>query len=72
MKKSPKGVMLASYGTEMQMQGQTSTTAGRLEGRDHSIYSIPATCAKLAGKAQHSFLVSAEDKPDLESCEDGL
>jgi hypothetical protein len=42
-------------------------------GRDHSIYSIPATHAKLAGKLQHSFLVSAEEEvPGQESCEDVL
>jgi hypothetical protein len=70
MRKSPKGVLLASDGTEMQVQGQTSSTAGRLVGRDHSIYSIPATHAKLVGKSQHSFLVSAEDTSDWESCED--
>jgi hypothetical protein len=73
MKKSLKGILLASYGTEMQVQGQTNTTASRLVGRDHSIYSIPATHAKLAGKSQHSFLVSAEkDVSDWESCEDVL
>jgi hypothetical protein len=71
MKKSPKGVLLASNGTEMQVQGRTSSTAGRLLGRGHSIYSIPATNVKLAGKSQHSFLVSAEkDASDRESCED--
>jgi hypothetical protein len=64
MKKSLKGILLAIDGTEMQVQGQTSSTAGRFLVRDHSIYSIPATHAKLAGKSQHSFLVSAEDAPD--------
>jgi hypothetical protein len=73
MKKSLKGMLLASDGTEMHVQGQTSSTAGRLLGRDHSIYSIPATHAKLAGKSQHSFLVSADkDAPDWEICEDVL
>jgi hypothetical protein len=71
MKKSPTGVLLASDGTEMQVCGQPSSTAGRLVGRDHSTYSIPATHAKQAGKSQHSFLVSAEkDASDCESCED--
>jgi hypothetical protein len=56
---------------KMQVQGQTSSTGARLVGRDHSIYSIPATHAKLAGKSQHSFLVSAEkNASDQESCED--
>jgi hypothetical protein len=72
MKKLPKGILLASDGKEMQVQGQNSSTGGRLEGRDHSIYSIPATHAKLAGKSQHSFLVCAVDAPDWESCEDVL
>jgi hypothetical protein len=71
MKKLPKDVLLASDGTEMQVHGQTSSTVGRLVGRDHSIYSIPATHVKLAGKSQNSFLVSAEkDTSDRENCED--
>jgi hypothetical protein len=73
MKKLPKGILLASDGTKMQVQCQADSTAGRLLGRDHSIYSIPATHAKLAGKSQHSFLGSAKkDVPDWESCEDVL
>jgi hypothetical protein len=44
-----------------------------LVGRDHSIYSFPVTHAKLAGKSQLSFLVSAEKVvPYLESYEDIL
>jgi hypothetical protein len=59
--------VLTNDGMEIQVQGP----AGRLVGRDHSIYSIPATHAKLAGKYQHSFLVSAEkEAPGQESCED--
>jgi hypothetical protein len=73
MKKSLNGVLLTSDCTEMQVQGQTSSTTGRLVGRDHPIYSIPSTYAKLAGKSQHSFLVSAgKDASDQESCEDVL
>jgi hypothetical protein len=64
-------VLLASDGTEIQVQGQTSSPAGRLVGTDHSVYSIPATYAKLEGKSQLSFLVSAEKQvPDWENCED--
>jgi hypothetical protein len=71
MKKSPKGVLLATDGMEMQVQGQTSSTAGRLLGRGHSIYSIPVTDVKLAGISQHPFLISAEkDALDRESCEE--
>jgi hypothetical protein len=54
------------------VQDQTSSPACRLIGRDCSIYSIPATHAKLAGKSQLLFLVSAEDAPDLQGCEDIL
>jgi hypothetical protein len=52
MTKSLKGVLLASDSTEMRVQGQTNTTAGRLVGRDHSIHSISATHSKLVGKSQ--------------------
>jgi hypothetical protein len=70
MTKSPKGVLLASDSMEMQVQGQTNATAGSLVERDHSIYSIPATHDKLAGKSRHSFLVGAEnDASDRENCE---
>jgi hypothetical protein len=73
MKKSPKGVLLASDETEIQVQDQTISPACRLIQRDHSIYSISATHAQLAGKSQLSFLVSAEkDVPDPKSCEDVL
>jgi hypothetical protein len=41
--------LLASAGTEPQVQGQTSSPAGRLIGRDHFLYRIPATHAKLKG-----------------------
>jgi hypothetical protein len=71
MKNSPKGELLASDGMEMQVKGQISSTADRLLGRGHSIYSIPATNVKLAGKLHHSFLVSAEKNVSgQESCED--
>jgi hypothetical protein len=63
--------LLASDNMEIQVQGQTSSPADRFVRRDHSIYSIPATHAKLVGKSQLSFLVSAEkDVPDQESCKD--
>jgi len=32
--------LLASAGTEIQVQGQISNSAGRLVGRDHSVYRI--------------------------------
>jgi len=41
--------LLANAGTEVQVQGQTSSPAGRLVGRDHSVYRIPAIHAKLEG-----------------------
>jgi hypothetical protein len=59
--------LLASEGMEMQVQGP----AGRLVGKDHSIYSIPATHAKLVEKSQCSFRVSAEkEAPSQENSED--
>jgi hypothetical protein len=61
-------VLLTSDDTEIQVQGQTSRPAGRLVGRDHFVYSIPATHAKLEGNSQLSFLVSAEKQvPDQET-----
>jgi hypothetical protein len=53
-------VLLAIEGTEIQVQGQTSSPAGRFKGRDNPVYSIPATNAKLEGKSQLNFPVSAE------------
>jgi hypothetical protein len=44
--------LLASAGTEPHIQGQTSSPAGRLTGRDHFLCRIPATHAKLEGKSQ--------------------
>ena len=43
---------LASAGMEIQVQGETSSPAGRLVGRDLSLYRIPAKQAKLEGKSQ--------------------
>jgi translation initiation factor RLI1 len=52
--------LLTSAGTEPQVQGQTSSPAGRLIGRDHFLYGIPVTHAKLKGKSQRSCRVRAE------------
>jgi hypothetical protein len=52
--------LLANVGTEIQAQGQTSSPAGRLIGRDHFLYRIPATHARLEGKSQRSCRVCAE------------
>jgi hypothetical protein len=52
--------LLATAGTEPQVQDQTSSPAGRLIGRDHFLYRIPATHAKLKGKSQCSCRVRAE------------
>jgi len=53
--------LLASAGTEIQVQGQTSSPAGRLVGRDHFLYRIPATHAKVEGTSQqHSCRMCAE------------
>jgi hypothetical protein len=64
-------VLLTSDGMEIQVWGQTSSPAGRLKGRDHSVYSIPVTHAKLEGISQLSFLVNVEEQaPDRENCKD--
>jgi len=52
--------LLSSAGTEIQVQGQTSSPAGRRVGRDHFLYRIPATRAKVDGTSQHSCHVCAE------------
>ena len=52
--------LLASACTEIQVQGQSSSPAGRLVGRDHFLYRIPATHTKLEGKSQRSCRVCAE------------
>jgi hypothetical protein len=52
--------LLASAGTEIQVQVQTSSTAGRCVGKDYSVYRISATYAKLEGKSQLSCCASAE------------
>jgi hypothetical protein len=52
--------LLASAGMEIQVQGQTSSPAGRLVGRDHSVYRIPVKQAKLAGKSQPSCHVCGD------------
>jgi hypothetical protein len=57
--KVPEG-LLASACTEIQVQGQSSSPAGRLVGRDHFLYRIPVTHAKLEGKSQRSCRVCAE------------
>ena len=58
--------VLASDEMEIQAQDQKVSPTCRHIGRDHSIYTIPATHDKLAGKYQLSFLVSAENyAPDV-------
>jgi len=52
--------LLPSARTEIQVQDQTSSPAGRLLGRDHFLYSIPATHAELEGKFQCSCCECAE------------
>jgi len=42
------------------VQGQTISPAGRLVGRDHSVYRIPAKQAKLEGKSLRSCCVSEQ------------
>jgi len=52
--------LLTSAGTDIQVQGQNSSPAGRTVGRDHFLYRIPATHAKVEGTSQHSYRVCAE------------
>jgi hypothetical protein len=52
--------LLASAGTEIQVQGQPSSPAGRLVGRENFLYRSPATHAKLEGISQRSCSVCAE------------
>jgi len=52
--------LLASARTEIQVQDRTSSSAGRLLGRDHFLYSIPATHSELEGKSQCSCCECAE------------
>jgi hypothetical protein len=57
---SPLDIFEIFFSTEPQVQGQTSSPAGRLIGRDHFLCRIPATHAKLKGKSQRSCRVRAE------------
>jgi hypothetical protein len=52
--------LIASAGTDIQEQGQTSSPAGRLFGTDHFLYRIPATHSKPKGKTQRSCRVCSE------------
>jgi hypothetical protein len=52
--------LLASAGTEIQVQGQTSSPTGRLVGRDHFLYMIPATHTKVEETSQCSCRMCAE------------
>jgi hypothetical protein len=44
----------ASASMEIQLQGQTSSPAGRLVGRENFLCRIPVTHTKMEGKCQHS------------------
>jgi len=52
--------LLASAGTDIQVQGQTSSPAGRLVAKDHFLYRIPATQAKVEGTSQRSCSMCAD------------
>jgi hypothetical protein len=51
---------LATASMEIQVQGQTSSLAGRLVERDHFLYGNPATHAKPARKSQRLCRVCAD------------
>ena len=52
--------LFASAGTDIQVKGQTSSPASRLVRRDHFLYRIPVTLAKMEGTSQRSSHVCAE------------
>ena len=52
--------LLASAGMEIQVQGQSSSPAGRLVGRDHSVYRIPVKQSKLEGKSKRPCRMCGE------------
>jgi hypothetical protein len=52
--------LLASAGTENGTPGDDNSTAGRLVGRDHFLYRIPSTHARMEGTSQRSCHVIAE------------
>jgi len=52
--------LLVSAGTEIQVQGHCSSPAGRLVGRDHSVYRISVKQAKLEGKSKRSCHMCGE------------
>jgi hypothetical protein len=56
---------LASASMKIQVQGQTSSPAGRLVGTDHFLYRNPTTHAKLEGKSQHLCRVCAHRRKRL-------
>ena len=65
--------LLSSAGTEIQVQGQTSSPAGRLVGRNHFLYRITVTHAKVEGTFQRSSCVCVcreKQAPYPENCKE--
>jgi len=63
--------LVASADTETQVQSQSSSPAGRLVGRDHSVYRIPVKQAKLEGKSKcscHVCVWRKKQASDWENC----
>ena len=52
--------LLTSAGAEIQVHGQTSSPAGKPVGRDHFLYRIPATHAKVQGTSQRSCCICVD------------
>jgi len=52
--------LFASVGTDIQEQGQTNSPPSRLVGRDHFLYRIPVTHAKMEGTSQRSCHVCVQ------------
>jgi hypothetical protein len=64
--------LLASAGTEMYVQGQTSSPAGRLVGRDHFFFFFPATHAEMEGKRQTGKTIKKCTTMYCRKCDVGL
>ena len=60
--------LLASAGTDKQVQGQTSSPASRLVGRDHFLYRIPLTHG--GNFSALSRVCREKQVPDWENCKE--
>ena len=54
--------LLVSVSTNKQVKGQTNSPASRLVGRDHFLYRIPVTHAKMEGTSQRCHVCADRSK----------